>query len=261
MSVRKDEEEMTPTKHPLTQEESARLAECEIVITKGFQNFYEVGCALIEISDKRLYRDTHSTFEEYCQAKWQITARHAYRLCEAAEVIKALPENVTHGSQINERQAREIKKAPKEKRAQVVETAAAKAESESRPMTARDVKEAVLEVCEPTIPKTEQERKGQSPAVGTSEPAPEGPGTDGNKPLMRNRVGNDGPSANGYTTGDTLPPGVDHRATPQHRHHFACRLTDLIDEASGNATADQLRSLKRELEASVKKIAILLKNR
>ncbi len=34
------------------------------------QTFYEVGNALLQIRDERLYRQTHSTFEEYCREKW-----------------------------------------------------------------------------------------------------------------------------------------------------------------------------------------------
>lgn len=47
---------------------------------------------------------------------------------------------------------------------------------------------------------------------------------------------------------------------PEHGQHFyALRLADLTDEASGNATPDQLRSFKREAEATVRKVTILLK--
>ena len=85
--------------------------------------FVEVGNALLEISDKRLYRATHSTFREYVEDKWKMSARRAYQLCEAAEVVKSLTENVNHGSQINERQARELAKVPADERVDVMQEA------------------------------------------------------------------------------------------------------------------------------------------
>jgi len=104
--------------------ERNRLNQLEPIIERGMTSFVEVGTALLEISDRRLYRETHSTFAEYCKAKWRMSARHAYRLCESAEVVNALPENVTHGSQMNERQARELAKVEPERRTEVLQAAA-----------------------------------------------------------------------------------------------------------------------------------------
>jgi hypothetical protein len=126
---------ITTVKNQLTTEEATRLAELEPIIANGITNFVEVGNALIEVSDRRLYRETHSTFQEYCQDKWNITARRAYQLCEAAEVIKLLPESVNHGSQINERQARELAKVKPEKRVEVIESVTSKG-----PVTAKAIR-------------------------------------------------------------------------------------------------------------------------
>ena len=48
----------------------------------------EVGLALAEIRDLRLYRREYSGFAEYCREKWGWTRQHAYRLIEAAPVGK-----------------------------------------------------------------------------------------------------------------------------------------------------------------------------
>jgi phage N-6-adenine-methyltransferase len=48
----------------------SRLAECEAVIERGLATFVEVGNALLEIRDDRLYRETHRTFEDYCRERW-----------------------------------------------------------------------------------------------------------------------------------------------------------------------------------------------
>lgn len=50
--------------------ESTRLAELEHVIERGLTTFVEVGQALMEIRDSRLYRDTHAAFEDYCRERW-----------------------------------------------------------------------------------------------------------------------------------------------------------------------------------------------
>ena len=123
-------EKTIPSSDPsrqLAATERDRLSELEPIIERGMASFVEVGTALLEISDRRLYRETHSTFAEYCETKWRMTARRAYQLCEAAEVVNALPENVNNCSQsqiTNEGQARELAKVAPPRRAAVLEMAA-----------------------------------------------------------------------------------------------------------------------------------------
>ena len=62
------------------------LADCEVIIQRGLNTFIDVGNALLEIRDNRLYKDCHATFEDYCKERWDFTRQHAYRLMEAAEV-------------------------------------------------------------------------------------------------------------------------------------------------------------------------------
>ena len=112
------------TRSELTADEASRLAKLETVIAKGIQTFKQVGEALLEISDQRLYRATHSTFKDYVGEKWNMTAARAYQLCDAASVIKSLPEKSTMVDKINERQARELGKAPVTERPAVLEAAA-----------------------------------------------------------------------------------------------------------------------------------------
>jgi hypothetical protein len=52
--------------------------------------FVEAGTALRELRDKRLYRSTHNTFEEYCQDRFSFSRRHPYRLIDAAKVVENL---------------------------------------------------------------------------------------------------------------------------------------------------------------------------
>ncbi len=62
------------------------LAELEAIIERGRQTFIEVGNALMEIRDRRLYRETHATFEAYCWERWGWTRRIGYNYIEAAQV-------------------------------------------------------------------------------------------------------------------------------------------------------------------------------
>jgi len=70
--------------------ERARLNELEAVIERGLQTFYEVGFALEEIREKKLYRETKKTFEAYCRDKWGIARQTAYRFISAAQVMEIL---------------------------------------------------------------------------------------------------------------------------------------------------------------------------
>lgn len=87
--------------------ESKRLIALEKSIAAGQKTFVEVGLALAEIRDSKLYRSDFNSFEEYCREKWGWTKQHAYRLIEAAPVGKSNPR-VT-----SERQARGILQAQK----------------------------------------------------------------------------------------------------------------------------------------------------
>jgi|GEM_PF-910822 len=87
--------------------EAAELSQHEAVIERGLKTFYEVGAALTAIREKRLYRATHNSFEDYCQERWQLTQRRAYQMMDAVLVVNnvypgthyesiALPEYEKH---------------------------------------------------------------------------------------------------------------------------------------------------------------------
>ena len=91
----------------LVEVESAELLLHEKTIEQGLKTFVDVGNALLAIRDKRLYRQQWGTFEDYCQERWGMERRHAYRLMDAAQAV----ENVSLGTQIlptSERQARPL---------------------------------------------------------------------------------------------------------------------------------------------------------
>jgi hypothetical protein len=82
--------------------------------------FLEVGTALAVIRDSKLYRQTHKTFESYCQERWGWNRNRAYELMNAAETEKCIQLNTKPA---NESQARPLSKVPKEQRAPVWEQA------------------------------------------------------------------------------------------------------------------------------------------
>jgi hypothetical protein len=89
----------------LTGGEKAHLKALEKRIEHGLMTFREVGEALLEIRDKRLYRMDFDTFEQYCRARWDLDRGRAYQIMGAAEVVGALPPGKAPA---NEAQAREL---------------------------------------------------------------------------------------------------------------------------------------------------------
>jgi hypothetical protein len=140
----------------LTVQERERRDELEVVIRSGLKTFYEVGNALAEIREKRLYRETHSSFESYCQEVWEISRRHANRLIGSAGVIENLtkgPMGPTEKLPTSERVARPLTKLPPEQQREVWQEVVAKEE----PVTAKRV-ERVLSV----------RQRAQAAVAGTS---------------------------------------------------------------------------------------------
>ena len=112
-----------------------RLAELEKLIAKGRKTFVEVGLALAEIRDMRLYKREYSGFAEYCQNKWGWNKSYAYYMIDSAEVVKALPEKVSTMVD-SERQVRELAKVPAKDRAGVVQAIV----ESGKPVTAAEIR-------------------------------------------------------------------------------------------------------------------------
>jgi hypothetical protein len=56
--------------------------------------FYEAGKALRELRDRRLYRSTHGTFEEYVQDRFGMKQSRSYQLIDATRVVDNLSAKV-----------------------------------------------------------------------------------------------------------------------------------------------------------------------
>ena len=86
--------------------ERTRLAWCETRIERGLATFVEVGQALLEVRDGRLYRAEHGTFEDYCRERWGMSDRRARQLMTAAEIGTTVPADLP--APRNEAVAREL---------------------------------------------------------------------------------------------------------------------------------------------------------
>lgn len=128
----------------LTTRETKALARCEQTIHRGLSTFCDVGRALLEIRDGRLYRDSHATFEAYCSERWEFSRQRAYQLIGAAQTVDAMSTRVDTPP-TTERQIRPLLTVPEDQRAdvwcEVVETAPVE---DGRPViTTKHVEETV----------------------------------------------------------------------------------------------------------------------
>jgi hypothetical protein len=67
----------------LMEDEKRELTACEQAIDHLRLAFWAAGKALAVIRDRRLYRTTHTTFEDYLKERWEMSRAQAYRLIEA----------------------------------------------------------------------------------------------------------------------------------------------------------------------------------
>lgn len=75
--------------------------------------FYEAGKGLRALRNKKLYRSTHTSFENYCRERFGFERRQPYRLIEAADVVDNLISMCptrTHLLPTNEYQVRPLTK-------------------------------------------------------------------------------------------------------------------------------------------------------
>jgi hypothetical protein len=136
---------MNSIEKKLTMPEWAKLKECETTIKAGQQTFVEVGKALLAIRDGKLYREKYSTFEFYCETKWQWGRNYANKLIAGVQAVSSLPKAL--GTIVpNEAAARAVAAVPAEHRAEVVTAAAA-----TGSVTAKTVEKAAADIQEAEV--------------------------------------------------------------------------------------------------------------
>ena len=151
----------------LTKQEKTELEKLCAVIEDGLSKFLEVGKSLMEINKRKLYRETHETFESFVSEKWGIQKSRAYQLMEAAEIKTEL--STIGGDSItdeitNERQLRELSKVGTEALPDIVEKIAAKCEAEGCKPTAKVIKSVVDETLGKQAKKAQPEQEPEPPS-------------------------------------------------------------------------------------------------
>ena len=134
----------------LTTLEKSRLVECEIVINKSMKTFYDMGTALKEIRDSKLYKQGFETFEDYCDVKWNFNSSRARQLIMSTDVLDNLESVTIVTIPQSESQVRPLTKLKdpeiqKQAWAEVVK----ESEESHEPITAKKVEEVVKRYCEP----------------------------------------------------------------------------------------------------------------
>lgn len=118
-------------------------------IRKHLPAFLIVGEQLLIIREAGIYLESHKSIEAFVKDEFGLERKRAYEYMESAKIKANLCSNGTQPLPIlptNERQFREVGKAPPELQSAVVEKVAEKVKSENRKPTANDFKKAVAEL-------------------------------------------------------------------------------------------------------------------
>jgi hypothetical protein len=130
----------------LTPMEQVKLEQLEAVVDNGLRTFVEVGLALGQIADQRLYKAAYGSFEAYLRERWQLGEAYGRRLIQAARVVTVLsPIGETSGlpAPTNEAQARELVRLHQAKGNGAVLQLWKGFAAGNGPVTAKTIKEAV----------------------------------------------------------------------------------------------------------------------
>ena len=143
----------------LSDEEISDRHRLELKVEKGLekaeQTFYEMGVALRELRERRLYRSTHRNFGDYCRERFRhIKRRQAEYLILASEVVDDL--RTAHNCArfplpSSESQVRAMKSLDTQQRIEVWQTGVA--ESSGKVPTAKTIKTIVDRLKEKPLPK------------------------------------------------------------------------------------------------------------
>jgi len=145
------------TREELSEEQEFLLKKCENIIRIGLSTFVEVGLALKEIQDQRLYRRTDKTFEEYLQRSMGLSRPYAYNLIESAKLMRELRTSVEVDKASlpkNEAQARELIRIEPSRRVEVWKKVVDLAGD--KPFTAKLIRE---------VARSERSPEGEKPSA------------------------------------------------------------------------------------------------
>lgn len=128
------------------------LRHCEAIVRRHTKSAWEFVRALAEIKTEHLWKHAEpsgdegdspfANWDDYCQRRFGFTKNYANRLVNGLDTIDSVPI----GTDLNEAQARELRKVPKDKREAVLDCATEKADG--KPLTAAAIRKAAAEVLE-----------------------------------------------------------------------------------------------------------------
>ena len=120
---------------------TADLAHCVAIIKQNFEAYYLVGQALERIRDGELYKQTHDTFEAFCQQHWDVGRNYANKQIAASRVCARLGTIVPKPA--TETQARELNRLEEQYQSGVWQGVVDECKKEGMAITAARVKAAV----------------------------------------------------------------------------------------------------------------------
>ena len=142
---------------PLTKEEKKDWKRLQRVVSKGIDGQWEMGAALLEINERKLYREEYEKFGDYLRNQHEISKSRGYQLIDAAAVRMQL-EKVNHGGHLpeSERQCRELAVVPADELSKVWEQVLQTASEQDIPVTGKLIRQHTAEFRTPTTIDSDQ---------------------------------------------------------------------------------------------------------
>lgn len=129
----------------------ATLGDLESKIEVGLKTFFEIGLCLIEIRDRKLYKEQgYSRFNDYCKIRWGWNDSRARQLIGAVKTVTI----VTHSGLTppkTESQVRELTPLIKINEQEAIETWQELQEEHGENITAEIIRDAVQEKLKPVL--------------------------------------------------------------------------------------------------------------
>ncbi len=127
----------------LTKPQIISLRNCEAIIERGQRTFVEVGTALLQIKQEKLYLRDYESFPEYCHGRWGFEKNYANKLIASAKVVDNI---IGAGTTVptlptTESQARPLAAVPPEQQAEAWQEVVDTCEERDVPITAAVVEE------------------------------------------------------------------------------------------------------------------------
>lgn len=170
--------EMSTIQNPPT--EVFSLATCEATISAGLKSFYEVGKALAQIRDAKLYKEKgYGTFESYCKEVWDMSKPRAFELMKAQDTISNLKKSaIADKMPATESQCRPLTKLTPADQQKVWKQVVTECERGNVKVTAKRVEQEVKKFLSPQVKieaEKSDEQRAQEDAGFTKEDFEESP--------------------------------------------------------------------------------------